>query len=286
LELGRNDICYCGSNKKYKNCHLKPFYPIEYFDCQIREFENIKFENRASPHIKISRVDVTYRDPYPWDKEIVELLQEFRKVKWDEDRWQNRIKKRIDRVHHKLDALKYHISMFKGVEENTESGWKNYIVANTTVNKIYEDPNLIHNVEAFLFQSKSCLDVFAQIIAYSFKFDISSYEHYGDGLIKILQKQFLKQNSTNVSNMIDQINKNRSWIKELVEMRDEVTHYSDLEGLSCFLITMSKDTDKSIRVYYPAMPSGERVSKYMERTWFNIKNLIENCSQIIIKNIK
>ncbi|HEV2853552.1 MAG TPA: SEC-C metal-binding domain-containing protein [Thermoanaerobaculia bacterium] len=23
LELGRNDICWCGSGKKYKKCHLK-----------------------------------------------------------------------------------------------------------------------------------------------------------------------------------------------------------------------------------------------------------------------
>lgn len=62
----------------------------------------------------------------------------------------------------------------------------------------------------------------------------------------------------------------RNWIKELVEMRDEVTHFSDLEGLSCFLIMQSKETDEWVRVYYPSLPSGERVSKYMDRTWNNI----------------
>ena len=45
------------------------------------------------------------------------------------------------------------------------------------------------NVESFLFQSKSCLDVFAQIIAYSFKCEISTYQNDGNGLIKILEKK-------------------------------------------------------------------------------------------------
>jgi len=45
-------------------------------------------------------------------------------------------------------------------------------------------------------------------------------------------------------------------------MRDLVTHFSDLEDLSCFQIKQSKGTDLIVRVYYPSMPSGERVSKY------------------------
>jgi hypothetical protein len=45
------------------------------------------------------------------------------------------------------------------------------------------------HVESFLFQSKSCLDVFAQVIAYTFKFEISSYQDFGNGLIKILEKK-------------------------------------------------------------------------------------------------
>ena len=32
MKLGRNDICWCGSNKKYKSCHLT-------FDEKIADFE-------------------------------------------------------------------------------------------------------------------------------------------------------------------------------------------------------------------------------------------------------
>ena len=169
-ELGRNDVCDCGSNKRYKDCHLKPEYPKEFFNAEIKAFEINKFENRAAPYISVSRVDIFYTDPRPWDVEISKLLQPLTGVNWNkEDIWQNRIVLRLNRLAHKLDALQYHSHSFKYFERRTEEAWKRYIVGNTTMNKIYEDPHLIYNTESFLFQDKSCLDVFAQVIAYSFK---------------------------------------------------------------------------------------------------------------------
>ncbi|MFZ0512972.1 MAG: hypothetical protein WAM14_15295 [Candidatus Nitrosopolaris sp.] len=40
---------------------------------------------------------------------------------------------------------------------------------------IYDDPDLRYNIESFLLQSKSSLDVFAQLIAYCFSAEITSY---------------------------------------------------------------------------------------------------------------
>ena len=86
-KLNRNDPCYCGSNRKYKNCHLKPFYPIEYFDCKISEFEDIKFENRIPPNvgIEIGDVKVYYSSLFPWDKEISNILQPLHSTEWNEN---------------------------------------------------------------------------------------------------------------------------------------------------------------------------------------------------------
>jgi hypothetical protein len=105
-----------------------------------------------------------------------------------DDIWQNRIIKRLNKLVHKLDALQYHSHSCKYFERKTEDDWKKHIVRNTTMNTIYDDPRLIYNVESFLFQSKSCLDVFAQLIAYSFKFKITSYGDDVDDLIRILKK--------------------------------------------------------------------------------------------------
>lgn len=283
-KLGRNDPCYCGSNKKYKNCHLKPFLPNEYFECEIREFENIKFVNKIPPNagIEVGEVKSYYSSPHVWDEDIKNLLTPLYSKNWDtKQRWENRIMKRTEKLHHKIDILKYNIELFKLLETKTENDWKQYIVANTTMNKIYEDHDLIMNVESFLFQSKSCLDVLAQIIAYNFKFEISSYHDNGNGLIKILEKN-LKNDQEKKEKIIEIIKRNIPWIKELVEMRDEVTHYSDLEGLSCFLIQRSNDTDRLVKVYYPSMPNGERVLKYMYKVWNNIRKLIEECLLILV----
>jgi hypothetical protein len=286
-ELGRNDICYCGSNKKYKDCHLKPYYPEESFEAEIKEFDSIGFENRAAEFVTVDRSDITVRDPYPWDDDVSTVLRPMIEILWDEkDRWQNRIKRRIDKLHHKLDAMKYHTYFFKEIERTTEENYKNYLAANTTLNKILDNPHLIYNTESFLFQSKSCLDVFAQLVAYSFKFQIRSYGNHGNDLIRILEKEPSRYNPEYAKKVIESIKKNKPWIKELVEMRVEVTHYSDLEELACFLIKKSKENDKIATIYYPSMPDGERVSKYMDKTWNNIRNLMHECAYHLINAAK
>ena len=150
-------------------------YPKEYFQAEIKAFDLIKFENRAAQYASVARVDVWVRQSYPWDNEISTLLKPLNEVHWnEEDRWQNRIKKRICKLHHKLNAIKYHTYSFKNSERKTEEEYKKFLFVNNTMNKIIDDPNLIHNTDSFLFQSKSCLDVFAQAIVYCFKFETSS----------------------------------------------------------------------------------------------------------------
>jgi hypothetical protein len=158
--------------------------------------------NLYGDYISVGRIDVVARPPYPWDDEITALLKPLNEVQWTEkDRWQKRIKKRREKLHHKLDAIKYHIYNFKNFEKMQEEDYKKYLVANTTLNKIMDNPH--------------------------------------------------------------------------VKMRDEVTHYSDLEGLTGFFIKKSNGNDRFATIYYPAMPDGERVSKYMDKTWTNICNLIQ-----------
>ena len=286
--LGRNDPCYCGSGKKYKNCHLKPFYPTEHFSCKISGFDTIKFENRLpQQYFEVGRVDVYYSSQTPWDSEIAALLKPFIEVDLNKnDRWENRVKKRLEKLHHKLDAIKYHIESFKSYERNVETELRNHVVANTTKNKIYDDPLLIYNFESFLFQSKSCLDVLSQLLAYCFKEKITTFGNHGNDLINLLQKKSKKDNSKEKRSMIDVIQGSRNWVKDLVEMRDEVTHFSDLEGFSCFLIMQSSEIDQYARVYYPSIPSGERVSKYMDRTWNNICCLISQTAQTPIDYLR
>ena len=83
-ELNRNDPCYCRSGKKYKNCHLKPYYPHDFFVTKISELDTILLVNKLPSFIELSRSDVYYKDPSPWDAEIHLLLKPLTDLNLDE----------------------------------------------------------------------------------------------------------------------------------------------------------------------------------------------------------
>jgi hypothetical protein len=125
--------------------------------------------------------------------------------------------------------------------------------------------------------------VLAQLIADTFKLSgVRTFRSYGKDLIEKIAKNPLKNYPTQCQDLQLLLQNNKPWIKYLVDMRDEVTHYSDLEGLSCFLQRKCGNrSDKYVRVYYPSLTDGKRVSVFMDETWENIKKLIDNYSHIL-----
>ena len=61
----------------------------------------------------------------------------------------------------------------------------------------------------------------------------------GDEIIKQIrirvESGHVKDNKDNYDELNRIIEKNKYWIKDLVDMRDDVTRFSDLEGMSCFI---------------------------------------------------
>lgn len=280
-DRSRNDPCYCGSNKKYKNCHLKPYYPHSYFVTTLHALDTIPVVNNLPPGIIVSRSDITVRDPSPWDREIGNIVKPIENLRLDKNlRWQNRIRLRMNKLHHKMDAIKYHAHVFKIVENKIERDWRTFIVGNHTTNKIIEMPELVYSTEGFLFQIKSCLDVLTQIILYSFEEDgIDTFGNKGKELIKELESKANKKYPKYINQIIQIIESNYPWIKNIIEVRDEVAHFSDIEGLSCFTIKRVEVTDLEVTVYYPSMPDGQRVSSFMDDTWFKLRKLIATAYQ-------
>lgn len=137
--------------------------------------------------------------------------------------------------------------------------------------------------EAFLFQSKSCLDVLAQLIADTFRLTgVTTFKNYGDDLIDKITKNPLKDYPTQCEDLKFLLRSSEAWVKYLVDMRDEVTHYSDLEGLSCFFQRKCEyKDDKYVKIYYPSLTDGKRVSVFMDEIWVSIKKLIMQYAIII-----
>jgi hypothetical protein len=137
--------------------------------------------------------------------------------------------------------------------------------------------------EAYLFQSKSCLDVLAQLIANTFRLTgVTTYKNYGDDLIDKVSKNPLKAYPTRCEDLKSLIRNNERWVRYLVDMRDEVTHYSDLKGLSCFYQRKcDRKGEMYVRIYYPSLTDGKRVSVFMDEIWYSIKKLIADYANII-----
>jgi hypothetical protein len=191
-------------------------------------------------------------------------------VRLDEtDKWQRYAKGRINKLHHKLDALQFHSTVFKNEEKRKVEEIRAFSMG-TLYNFVIDNPVLIYMTESFLFQSKSCLDVIARLIANAFKLTgVRTYADYGNHLIEKIGKNPLRNYPLESENL-RALQTNRPWIKYLVEMRDEVTHYSDLEGLGCFLQKKCENrNDMYVTVYYPSVTDGARISTYMDGTLNN-----------------
>ena len=89
MKLGRNDLCWCGSNKKYKSCHLEFDEKIEAFEEQgvivpqrdiIKTPEQIEGIRKAG---KINTMILDQLEPYVKEgvttEELDQLVNKFTK---------------------------------------------------------------------------------------------------------------------------------------------------------------------------------------------------------------
>lgn len=120
------------------------------------------------------------------------------------------------------------------------------------------------------------------MIGLLFTLDLNTWGNEGDEIIKQtrirVESGNVKGNKNNYDELNKIIEKNKYWIKDLVDMRDDVTHFSDLEGMSCFIHESVDERAAKAKIFYQSLPDGQRVSKYMERIKKNLQDLIKEIS--------
>jgi hypothetical protein len=137
-------------------------------------------------------------------------------------------------VMHKLTATKYHLENYARFEVE-ERAFAEDLYRRGSANRREAFP-LIFELEAFLFQVKSSLDMLAKllgpIIGYG-NVKTNTYGAKGDGLIKGLEA-YRKRPSANrraVDNLMNLITANRdAWIGRVVDWRDTISHYKALKN--------------------------------------------------------
>ena len=174
---------------------------------------------------------------------------------------------RLDDVGHKLHAVKYHLNNYERAEKERVTQFGHDYSPPTGVQMTTEEPRLIYEVEAFLFQTKSCLDVLSWALKPVFGFKHCSFGDEGDVLIRQLSNncpQGLVGHAQRLVKLIEDAQE--EWVAELVKMRDEVTHVSRLEGFTCFV----RDPyvgGGTASIHYPTMPNTRRALEYCGDVW-------------------
>jgi hypothetical protein len=185
---------------------------------------------------------------------------------------------RINDVDHKLHAVKYHLNNYEQAEsDKIKEFGKNYKPP-AGAQMIIEEPRLIYEVEAFLFQTKSCLDVLSWVLKPAFGFTYCRFGDKGDDVINQLKNNCPARFATYAGKIIKLIKDAQDpWIAELIKMRDEITHYSKLQGFNCFMEDPYMGGDIA-NIHYPTMPNKRRALEYCQDVW---KKLLSFCEDFL-----
>lgn len=108
---------------------------------------------------------------------------------------QNReiLRLRLKRLRHKIYGVRYHLDNFKQ-EEDKEIASLTAKHKGTDHDAVVNNPKIIYEIEGFLFQVKSTLDVLAQIISIVCHLGTTiTYSDDGDVLIKHLKNNISKE---------------------------------------------------------------------------------------------
>ncbi len=166
---------------------------------------------------------------------------------------------------HKLYAVRYHLDNFISEEQSQVQKLKEDYTPPGGGQMDIENPALIYEMESFLFQVKSSLDILAVgPLNKLLGLELGSFGT--EMVIDALKKNENKVGKQKANKLKYIIEENRDWIEELNEMRVQITHCSELEGFMCFLRMPFTGGEECI-IYYPSMPDGTRATRYMESIW-------------------
>ncbi len=192
-------------------------------------------------------------------KEIDELFRDLQKNGFSS------LGRELGVCQHKLYAVRYHTDNFVFEEQSQVEKFMEDYTPPSGVRMHRKNHVLIYEMESFLFQVKSSLDILA-VGPLNKLFGLKLGSFGTEIVIGALKKSENKIGRKKANKLKSIIEKNKDWIEEINEMRVQVTHHSDLEGFLCFLLMPFKG-EEECTIYYPSMPDGTRATKYMDSVW-------------------
>jgi len=174
----------------------------------------------------------------------------------------------------KLEAMKYHRNNF----EYYENKYIQMIKEDSAAEDAYLNKThiLLFELESFLFQLKSSLDLAVKIIGVLIpgRFRVQTFQDKGDKLISGLNK-YLKDKNCKAAYAEDLINvlsdDKEAWLERAIKLRDDISHY---KTFSEFNYSYAKINDKET-FNYPRI-SGMEPLKYINLIYQNCIEFIQD----------
>jgi len=282
MKVGRNDPCPCGSGKKYKNCCLRKERTLSVRPSNEPEVIDWHLEHngktwRRAPGALLARIGG--RRPEDSDDAIEDIFA--RTISLVSEHGTDGLTKKLHDCKHKLCAIRYHLKAIEREIDERVADFEKQYAAMSGVGLELENPVLIYETEAFLFQVKSNLDLMIRALGSvvpSLK-SLGAFKHKGSRGTpdyraggKVIDK--LKKSGEHELAQVFESHRS-TWIQEMTKWRDRITHHSGLRDFHCFIEEPYRGGDQ-VQIHYPTMPSGERVDLYCRQTYDRLCELYQS----------
>ena len=184
-------------------------------------------------------------------------------------------------VMHKLTHVKYHMKNYKQLEKTKFNEAKNRFrkhKAGMAVD-IHEEFEMTAEVEAFLYQVKSSLDMMAKTLIYTVGLSRGAATTYGKKGNKVISK--LKNTEAyrntgkrpHIDNLIGLIESDRdNWLSPVVALRDTVSHHKGVKNL---VFNAMKLAGGKIAPVHPTI-NGQAISEFMQIIYDNLITFLQD----------
>jgi len=288
-KLGRNDPCWCGSGKKLKKCHgagpiEAPRVPLSVAPARPpapitthKAFDGEKW----GEHPGLLSAVIGIQPAGSVDADLAELRRAWGTQLERNDI--NGLAACLNDVAHKLQGVRYHRNNFEHAEGTITDRFRaNHAPpAGVAVEELV--PELLFEIEGFLYQVKSTLDMLARLLsAAGLRSMGHSFGDHGDRVLKQLDHvpQSCSAEARELQTLIESAQP--VWIDQTVSFRDEIAHKGMLDEFRCFVQEPFVGT-APVPIHFPEMPGGERASAYIERVESELRSFVDAVVKIAIR---
>jgi hypothetical protein len=182
---------------------------------------------------------------------------------------------RLNDVQHKLRGVRYHRENYARHEDSLVAKFSKDHEPPAGAAVVEEDPRLVFEVEGFLYQLKSALDMLAHFLRdLGFQAMPDTFGDKGDGVIKALRHwpSACGKEAAAIEALVREAQD--PWLDDAVATRDRIAHRGVLDDLTCF-IQEPHVGGALATLHYPTMPSGERARACLSRVEHELRGFVD-----------